>query len=197
MVNPQINSENIKKMEQESLQEYVKIISDRNSKMLDKSWKEDNYFKPVNNVYLRGENIPFEFLGFHVGDPNQNKLIPGGVNEDLKELNLGHVFFSTTIKDLEYYLEGKENKRMVYFADFREVYEARVQKNYSSRAIFLDDVLKTFSSYKKGEKTKEDIERSLDFWLKRNTGNFDKNNIDLYKKNNDYILLKAPIKVLR
>jgi len=178
-------------------------LAEHNHSLLEEGWKGYLGKTHKNTAYLSPNGIAFKHLAFHIGPKNQNLLtsFPMGVGIDH---NFGHVFFSTSISDLEYYLEGKisefintNSEEMVYFVDLSQVSEARVQKSYQGKVIFQDEIMKTLASIEKGTGTELDLRTSIDNWITKYTHTFNPLRLSRYKKRGDYVLIRSPIGVLQ
>lgn len=172
----------------------ISKLSYANKAVMRKNWKEYNGNKHFNEAYFDASNIPFEFLAFHVGPANQELLLPASLDEACAHLNFGHVFFSTSLADLKFYLEQNETK-MTYFVDLRKVGEARVQTCYKNRVLFQDDIVQKIEALKKNLVSAKEVKTAIDEWLIKYTIPFNPTRINRYKKRGDYVLIRSPIKI--
>lgn len=178
------------------VEDFILKLCAENRTRLRPDWKEPAGTDYYNTVFLEASGIPFDFLAFHVGPLNQQLLTPAGLGEACGKLNFGHVFFSTAIDDLKFYL-NQDQETMTYFTDLRRVGEARVQTTYKSKVLFQDDLCKILDEHKKGRVLLEEVEEVIEDWMRKYTVPFNLERIPAYKKAGNYVLIRAPIKVNR
>lgn len=146
-----------------------------------------------NKAYVFGRSFDPSHVCFHVGKPNQTRLIPSVYDQNFPEFSLGRVFFSSTFKDLKDYFNLNEPV-VCYFADLREV-SGRFQTNYDHSTIFQDEIVHAIEAYKKGKKTREDVLREINRWIEENTRPLRLEDIRFVKKEGLYVLADAPLEV--
>lgn len=176
-----------------SEQELIIELSERNCELLAPNWRESEIRVWKNQVVLDGKKIPLEFTAYHVSGPNQNVLFPSPIDEDLPDINLGGVFFSTSRGDLEYYLGGAE-KSMVYFADLRKS-SGKVQVDYKSKVLFADEIRDAVYLFKEQEKKEDYVRAVVEDWIQRYTIPLNPNRVSRIKNSGYYVILDSPILV--
>ncbi|MBI4141684.1 hypothetical protein HY484_02040 [Candidatus Woesearchaeota archaeon] len=177
-----------------SPEDFILELCAKNREILRQNWKSYNGTEHHNTVFLEASGIPFEFLAFHVGTPNQQLLVPSKIDDACGDLSFGHVFFSTSLEDLKFYLDSDS---MVYFADLRRIGEARAQKVYKSGVLFQDDLCRIVEEYKKGRELSAKVEEAVEDWMRKYTIPFNPERIAGYKTAGDYILIRGPILVTK
>jgi len=193
-------------MVEKLLSDEIIKISSRNLSILDKNWDEYRKNDYFNTAYLNGQNIPLEFLGYHVAIGNQKVLTASRFREDEIDLSLNHIFFCSDKPSLEFYL-GKsigeflksDSEEMVYFVDFRKIKQARIQISYKSPVIFQDEISKKESEYVQGRCSYENLKDAYANWLLKYTKTFNPNQLArlLNKEKGDYVLVRSPIKIIK
>jgi len=171
--------------------ELVAHLSQSNLQRLNRHWREERHVYSRNVAYLDGRNIPLERIAYHVGIPNQKVLTASFLTEKLPEVNLGGVFFSTSLGDLEFYLE-EDKDAMVYFADLKEAM-GRVQIVYKHKVMFQDDIRVVIGKLLDDKASKQDLQEARNTWLRKYTQPLNPNRSSRIKNRGDYVILDAPI----